>query len=316
MVATLPSDLALFASFAFYRLVHRFAERPNPSLARLSAVIRATSTLHSSVTTILAAYYLYRCRKEWAAVGSPGTDGPTMNSIASSGDAAYVWQEAAGTAGLGARYPDDSKNPLLQSRSTLGNAITAIECGYLLQDTISLLREAGARRCLAHPGSQSTLRSLLQYADKTLLFHHVGIAFALLVLHLYIHQDRERGIYIIVQFLLMNSSTPILNLRWWLRTYRPTSRLLCLIADSAFVAAFYLARIWLVGWIIRGYGKSHGYESAWKIYVEGMRLPCQLGTGALWVANTAWWALLVMSVVKRMPADLARAGRAMHVKKG
>ncbi|KAI4190866.1 MAG: hypothetical protein LQ346_004840 [Caloplaca aetnensis] len=314
MVATLPSDLALVASFALYRLIHRFAEGPNPSLPRLSAVIRATSTLHSSATTILAAYYLYRCRMRWAAAVSPSADGPTMNFTA--GDAAYARQESAGAAGLGGRYPDDSKNPLLQSRSTLGNAITAIECGYLLQDTISLLREAGARRHLAQPRSQSTLRSLLQYADKTLLFHHVGIALALLVLHFYVHLDRERGIYIIVQFLLMNSSTPILNLRWWLRTYHPSYRLLGLGADFAFIAAFYLARIWLVGWIIRGYGKSHGYESAWKMYVEGMRLPCQLGTGALWVANSAWWALLVMSVVKRMPADLARAGREMHIKKG
>ncbi len=154
IVATSPSDFALLASFALYRLIHRFAEGPSPSLARLNAVIRATSTLHSGVTTILAAYYLYRCRKRWAAGGSPGADGLTMNFTASSGDAAYAWQEAAGTAGLGWRYPDDSKNPLLQSRSTLGNAITAIECGYLLQDTISLLREADARRHLAQPGSQ------------------------------------------------------------------------------------------------------------------------------------------------------------------
>ncbi|KAL8917534.1 MAG: hypothetical protein Q9208_007895 [Pyrenodesmia sp. 3 TL-2023] len=315
MVSTLPSDVALLASFAVYRLIHRYAEGPSPSLARLSAVIRATSALHSSATTIFAAYFLYRCRAQWLEAGSPSAGGPVMKSDTRPEGSAYVRQKVVGAAGHGGRYPDDSTNPVLQSRSTLGNAITAIECGYLLQDTISLLREAGLRRRLAQPGSQSTLRSLLKYADRTLLFHHVGIAIALLVLQYYVHQDRERGIYIIVQFLLMNSSTPVLNLRWWLRTYHPSSRLLCLGSDFAFIAAFYVARIWLVGWIIRGYGKSHGYESAWKVYVEGMRLPCQMGTGALWVANTAWWALLVISVVKRLLGDLARVGQAMPIKK-
>lgn len=315
MVATLPSDLALLASFAVYRLIHRCAEGPSPSLARLSAVIRATSTLHSSATTLLAAYFLYRCRAQWVEMASPSAGGPVMKSDTRPEGSAYIRQEVGGAAGHDGRYPDDSTNPLLQSRSTLGNAITAIECGYLLADTISLLREAGLHRRLAQPSSQSTLRSLLKYADKTLLFHHVGIALALLVLQYYVHQDRERGIYIIVQFLLMNSSTPLLNLRWWLRTYHPSSRLLCLGSDFAFIAAFYMARIWLVGLIIRGYGKSHGYESAWKVYVEGMRLPCQMGTGALWVANTAWWTLLVMSVVKRLPATMARSGQGMRVRK-
>ncbi|KAL8741345.1 MAG: hypothetical protein Q9184_008397 [Pyrenodesmia sp. 2 TL-2023] len=313
MVATLPSDLALLASFAVYRLLHRYAEGPSPSLARLSAVIRATTTLHSSATTILAAYFLYRCRTQWLEMGSPSAGGPVTKSDARPEGSAYVRQEVAGAAGHGGRYPDDSTNPLLQSRSTLGNAITAIECGYLLADTISLLREAGLRRRLVQPGSQTTLRSLLQHADKTLLFHHVGIALALLVLQYYVHQDRERGIYIIVQFLLMNSSTPLLNLRWWLQAYHPRSRLLCLASDFALIAAFYMARIWLVGWIIRGYGKSHGYQSAWKVYMEGMRLPCQLGTGALWVANTAWWTLLVMSVFKRLLEDMS-SGQAVHAK--
>ena len=313
MVATLPSDLALLASFTVYRLIHRYADGPNPSQARLSAVIKATSTLHSSFTTILAVYFLQRCRTRWADIGSQNTDGvkkttPDSNVVGLGLEA--VWPEH------GWRYPDDSTNPLLQTRSMFGNAITAFECGYLLQDTISLLREARLRLHFVQPNRRPTIRSLLKYADKTLLTHHVGISFALLILQYYIHQDRDRGIHIIVQFLLMNSSTPILNLRWWLRTYHPNSRVLCLSSDIAFITAFYLARIWLVGWIVRGYGKSHGYNSAWKVYWEGLRLPCQLGTGALWVANTTWWALLVASVVKRLLGELYRIGKELRIKKG
>ncbi|KAI4140415.1 MAG: hypothetical protein LQ341_003846 [Variospora aurantia] len=315
MVATLPSDVAIIASFIAYRLIHRYVEGPNPSLPRLSAVISGTTTLHSSITTILVVYFLRQCQTQWAERVLHNGKNPAIKTNTVLEESSSLWQEITDGNGRARRYPDDSTNPLLQTRSTLGNTITAIECGFLLQDTISLLHEALLRLRLAKPGLKPNIRLLLQYADKTLLAHHIGIALALLVFHYYVHQDRDRGIYIIVQFLLMNSSTPVLNLRWWLRTYHPNSRLLCLCSDLAFVAAFYMARVWLVGWIIREYGKSHGYASAWKIYFEGMRLPCQMGTGALWIANTAWWTLLVISVAKRLPKELARIGEAMHSKK-
>ncbi|KAI4170245.1 MAG: hypothetical protein LQ343_005128 [Gyalolechia ehrenbergii] len=300
MAATLSSDLAaLVASFSVYRLIHRYADRPSPSLARLTAVIKATSTFHSSIMTIIAIYFLRRCRAQWAGTGSLGPVGKL--------------NESPGVNWHGWSYPDDSTNPLLQTRSPLGNAITAIECGYLLQDTISLLREARLRLDLVQPDSNPTMGLLLEYADKTLLVHHVGIALALLVLQYYTHQDRERGVYIIVQFLLMNGSTPFLNLRWWLRTYHPSSTVLCLGSDLVFIAAFYMARVWLIWWIIRGYGRSHGYDSVWEVFFRKMRLPCEVGTGALWIANTAWWALLVKSVFKRLPKELASVRKAMHV---
>ena len=305
MVLSIPSTFGpILASFTVYGLIHRYAAGPSPSPARLSAVTKATSTLHSTGTTILAVYFLRQCRVRWADMDAVGALDSRLNFGTMAGGS------------QGGRYPDDSANPVLQTRSTLGNAITAIECGYLLQDTISLLREAYLRHRLAQPDSQRNIRSVLKYADNTLLFHHISIALALLVLHSYIHQDRDRGIYIIVQFLLMNSSTPILNLRWWLRTYHLERKMLCLSSDIAFIMAFYMARVWLVGWIIRGYGKPHGYNSAWKVYLEGMRLPCQLGTGALWLANMSWWALLVISVVKRLPQELDRIKKTTGYSRG
>ena len=305
MVLSIPSTFGpILVSFTVYGLIHRYAAGPSPSPARLGAVTKATSTLHSTVTTILAVYFLRQCRVRWA----------DMDAVRALDSRLNFGTMAGGS--QGGRYPDDSANPVLQTRSTLGNAITAIECGYLLQDTISLLREAYLRHRLAQPDSQRNIRSVLKYADNTLLFHHISIALALLVLHSYIHQDRDRGIYIIVQFLLMNSSTPILNLRWWLRTYHLERKMLCLSSDIAFIMAFYMARVWLVGWIIRGYGKPHGYNSAWKVYLEGMRLPCQLGTGALWLANMSWWALLVISVVKRLPQELDRIKKTTGYSRG
>lgn len=300
MGAILPSDLALLTSVAAYGVLHRSLTGSDPSLARLSAVIKAKSTLHSVVTTTLALYFLHKCRTQWANNGSLSTDEVSTKRGSRRTEAVFGGRNTDLQ-----MYPDDSSNPLLQTRSMLGNAIAALECGYLLQDTTSLLHEA---RLVAHsvrPRSDLATRTILKFADKTLLFHHIGISVALLVLQYYTHYDRDRGIYIIVQFLLMNSSTPILNMRWWLRTYHPHRKTLCLASDLAFVAAFYTARVWLIGWILRGYGRSHGWDTALQVFREGMRVPCQMGTGALWMANTSWWSLLVLSVTKKISRELS-----------
>ncbi|KAL8787064.1 MAG: hypothetical protein Q9213_002406 [Squamulea squamosa] len=310
MPGVVPSNLAgLFISCSAYTLIHRYATGPNPSLHRLSTVLKATSTLHSSITTLLAIYFLRRYRASWAE-----TDFPCAHGSSTKPSASCKGNDHASATCHGRIYPDDSNNPLIQTRSPLGNFVTAIECGYLLQDTINLLQAARLRRGLARTRSKIDLRSFLHYVDKPLLIHHIGIALALLGLQYYISQNRERGVYIIVQFLLMNSSTPVLNLRWWLRTYHPDFKLIRLGSDMAFIAVFYMARVWLIGWIIKEYGKSHGYSSAWEVYVKALRLPCKVGTGALWVVNTAWWALLVKSVIKRLPEHLSVVSNAPKTK--
>ena len=158
----------------------------------------------------------------------------------------------------GSGLPDDSTNPTIQGRSELANAVTAIECGYLIQDTLALLLSAKLHN---KAGLKGTL-------DKTLLAHHIGIGAALVVLQYYIARGRERGIYIIVQFLLMNASTPVLNLRWYLRNFSPERKKLRWSVEGAFVAAFYAARVWLVGKILGDYGRWHGW-SAWETYWLG-----------------------------------------------
>ncbi|KAL9586417.1 MAG: hypothetical protein Q9212_000932 [Teloschistes hypoglaucus] len=289
--AKLPSDLAFAVAAAVYPLLRHILTGSKPSLGRLVAVNKATSAVHSSLTTILAAYFLYRYRIQHQ--GAPPASAKE-SLIARQGAAAEV-----------SRYPDDSHNPAIQTRSSLGNIITAFECGYLLQDIFALLWEARLRsHMVGSNNDQTLLRMILSHADKTLLTHHVGIGIALLVLQHYIHGGRERGIHIIVQLVLMNSSTPLLNLRWWLRTYHPGMRLLCLASDLAFATAFYLARIRLVEWVVRDYGRAHGRDSAWKTYWEDMRLPCQLGTGALYIANAGWWSILVSGIMQRLVRDL------------
>ena len=265
----LPSQLALLSSASLYPLLLRVFAGSSASPQRLSQSIKAVSTLHSTLITALALYALNQ--PEWR---TPTSDAAEHLSKTSS-------RNVSGKGG----YPDDTFNPLISARSEFANAITAVEAGYLLQDSIALLFEARAH------GGMDTL-------DKTLLTHHVGIGTALLALHYYIARGREAGIYIIVMFLLMNSSTPVLNLRWYLRSLGRHKRKAILLADTAFVVAFFVARVWLIYKILREYGRFHGMGAS-EAYWEALRVPCKLGTGALWIANLGWWVVLVGNLVGR-----------------
>ena len=261
-----PSQFALIGALTTYPVLVRLFSGSSPSPQRFSKAIKAISTIHSSVLTVLALYALRQ--KPWRSSRIP--DNISKVSKAS----------IAGGGG----YPDDSQNPFITARSDFANSITAIEAGYLMQDAVLLLIESRLH---------SNIRKSL---DKTLITHHVGIGSALLVLHYYIARGREVGIYVIVMFLLMNSSTPILNLRWYLRTFAPQRSVAIFIADSAFVASFFMARVWLVRKILAVYGAHHGW-SALEAYTKGLRVPCKLGTGALWIANVGWWTILVMNTI-------------------
>lgn len=255
-----PSQITLFSSLAFYPLLARVCAGKSPTPSQLTASLKGTSTLHSVVTTCLALYFLRK--HQWLARLYPAsatkTQDPTQQSL----------------------YPDDSHNPTITLHSELGNSITALEAGYLISDTFALLLQARLHHTL----------------DKTLLTHHALIGSALLLLQYYIARGREAGIYIIVQFLLMNASTPFLNLRWYLRNYSPEWRMTRLLADWAFAASFFAARVGLVWKILADYGSWHGWR-AWETYSNALRLPCQMGTGALFLANAGWWGVMVVNLV-------------------
>ena len=265
------SQWALLGSLVIYPVLIRALSGSSPSPQRFSNAVKAISTFHSTLLTVLALYALRQ--KPWHSSLTP----KELSNISK--------ENIAGSGG----YPDDSRNPFIIARSEFANSITAIEAGYLVQDTVVLLIEARL-----HGRGRWRL-------DKTLLTHHIGIGSALLLLHYYIARGREAGIYVIVMFLLMNSSTPILNLRWYLRTFAPQRRAAILLADCAFVLGFFTARVWLVWKILAVYGAHHGWN-AFEAYKTGLRVPCKLGTGALWTANMGWWTILVMNTIGRARA--------------
>ena len=277
-MSLLPSQIALVSSALGYPALLRLLSGSKPTAWHFSKSIKAISTLHSTILTILAISTLRQLQWE-----SSETPAELSNS-----SKAHI----AGSSG----YPDDSHNPFITARSEFANTITAIEAGYLLQDIFVLLHEARL-----HGGVSS------KRLDKTLMTHHIGIGSALLALHYYISRGREAGVYVIVMFLLMNSSTPVLNLRWYLRNFKPQMKESILVADAAFVVSFFIARIWLVSKILAVYGMYHGW-TALETFRYGLRTPCKLGTGSLWLANVGWWTVLVINTISRTK-DLTFGGQ-------
>lgn len=185
---------------------------------------------------------------------------------------------------------DDSENPLIQGQSSFANAITAWETGYMLYDTWSMIHSAQSDHSL-----QGFAKSAVGLArtQPALLAHHVVLSCAFLRLQQYIYLGRERGIWIILVFLLMNASNPFLHGRWWARKQGRSTKDL----DAAFAAVFAISRFGSVAWALRRYGTYHGL-GPWEAYRK-LRFPCHVGTGALTGLNAIWWLLIMHGIIKR-----------------
>lgn len=108
-------------------------------------------------------------------------------------------------------YLDDSRNPLIAGKSTLGTAVTRFETGYLLYDNIALplvTQSEIKRDCKSLLAA--TISHLL-HNEPLLVIHHVGILSGLGTLQSYIRSGDERGIWIIVAMILMRASDPVLH---------------------------------------------------------------------------------------------------------
>ena len=276
------SQLTLLSSLTLYPLLFRLFTGPRPTPSRYTASLKATSTLHSLLTTFLALSFLRVQQRQWPSrlhTSPPHSDKPILNARSANLDL------------------DGDTNPTLTQRSEFGNAITALEAGYLFQDTFALLLQA---RLFSFPKPRTGVQQRIRTSvlDKTLLTHHLLIGTALFILQFYIARNRELGIYIIVQFVLMNASTPFLHLRWFIRNILAKRGTVLLAGDVLFAAAFCVARIGLVWKILGDYGAWHGW-GVWETFCKGLRTPCQMGTGALLVANAGWWVSMVWTLVKR-----------------
>lgn len=285
-MSALHPSTAVALSATTYSTLLTLAQTLNLPTADLTTNLKAISSLHATVTTGLALYALSR---PWSVEHAL----PPLNL------------------GLGTSNFNDSTNPMIAGYSALGNAVTGLETGYLLFDTLALVyashRSLNARS--TPKGSRTrnhdiaTALTTLTRKDPLILFHHLSLLTGLGTLQHFIAHNRERGVYIIVALILMNASTPLLHLRWYRR--KRTGRG-SLVLDVALAALFGACRVVSVWWVLREYGKLHGI-GVWEAF-RGQRWICQLGTGALLGVNGLWLGGLVRSIVGRV-VETARDGK-------
>lgn len=186
---------------------------------------------------------------------------------------------------------DDSANPLIQNRSNFANLLTAWETGYMLYDTWAMVYSVRPEASTFRGFGRATLE--IARKEPVIFGHHIAVSTAFLYLQYYIYEGRERGIWIIVAFLLMSASNPLLYLRWWVRRQGKRS----IILDFTFATVFAISRFGSVVWTLSRYGAYHGLKPI-EAY-RRLRISCQLGTGSLVGLNAIWWAMLMGGIFRR-----------------
>ncbi|MCJ1244426.1 hypothetical protein MMC30_001624 [Trapelia coarctata] len=263
----IPSQLSLLASLTLYPLLFRLITPGHPSHIRFVKSREAISALHCTLVALISIYELKRHYLDRA----PST--PTSLSNLEDIKSAH--------SGYGANLP------VITIRSSLSNAITAWETGYLLQDTVILLLGARLR------SQQSHTRLAKEINWRVLLWHHGGLSVALLILQWYIARGKEKGVLVIIMLMLMNASTPVGTLHWYLVNFRPGKKTAIMVANVAYLVAYAAFRVYLIYWILSAFGEQTR-ESAFGAY-RRLRLSCQIGTATIGVTNSIW---LMMSVRK------------------
>ena len=188
------------------------------------------------------------------------------------------------------QHLDDTQNPMINGHNRMANALTAWETVYLLYDTYTMVRTYRMKNRLS-------FRAALGVAARSspvAFAHHVLLSSAFLVLQAYIAAGKEKGMWVITAFLLMNGSTPLMHARWWNRQQTGTSSTAI---NVAFLTTFAASRFGVVVWILTKYGQHHGL-GPWQSYTM-LRKRCQIGTAMLVGLNGLWWTILAVNVVKR-----------------
>ena len=195
------------------------------------------------------------------------------------------------------RVPSDSECPIITTRSAFANTITAIETGYLLQDSVVLLHAHYRRR---HSRSHTNLQQLKGWNVLHLGLHHSILGALLLILQLYIARGREKGILVIVALHLLNASSIPGTARWFLRNFQPHRKRLIEAMTMIYLASFAVCRVYLIYWILEVFAKQQAIPT-WTAMMR-LRGSCMIGTGTIAAVNTAWLAMGVRNLVRQSNA--------------
>ncbi|KAG9239920.1 hypothetical protein BJ878DRAFT_484312 [Calycina marina] len=175
-------QITLLTSIITYPLVFFLVTPCNAKASRFAKSREAISVLHCTLVTLLSAYELHTQSKDW-------------NTFPVSRIQISALKHDAIQTSSGANCP------LIATHSALGNSITALEMGYLVQDAVILVIAARVR------ARGSGTRLVKEIPWRVLGWHHAGLSGALAVLQWYIARGREKGIMVILMLMLMNASS-------------------------------------------------------------------------------------------------------------
>jgi hypothetical protein len=175
---TTPPQVTLLGSLISYPIIFYLITPRNVTPRRFVVSRELISVLHCSLITLGS---IYELRRQYSAL-RPSPARPEQ-------------EDGSTLSGYGADAP------LITTRSVFGNSLTALEMGYLVQDAVILILAARLR---ARGEGRKALVKQINW--RVLGWHHIGIASALGVLQLYIARGQEKGVLVILIFMLMNAS--------------------------------------------------------------------------------------------------------------
>ena len=190
------SNVALVSAIVLYPLVLRATLttcRPSASPSQFMRSRETISAAHAILVSLAAGLELYRQRNAWW---------PPSPSF--SGDAHLV--DSKGDLGDPSKVAAKQRLDIINAPSSVGDAIVAWECGYLLQDFIVLIVKA--RRSMS---SQGRIRRVPPVMARTvnwriMAWHHVSAATALALFHVRARRGEAKGIMVVLMMFLMNLS--------------------------------------------------------------------------------------------------------------
>jgi hypothetical protein len=271
IILSSPSQLALALSLTIYPLIFLVSLPRHATPIQYIATREALSLAHCTLMTILTVWTLYQYRT--IIYPSPSSHGE-FDLHASRNGAAL---------------------PLITTRSPLLNTLTAVETGYLLQDSVVLYLGVAFRRREANAGRTVKLRRELNLA--VVGYHHAGLSLAFVVLQWYVGHGKERGVLVIVMLMLMNASTPVGTGNWFVTNFCPGWKRVVRVLSAAYLVVYAVVRVGILWWVLGVFGAQMGL-TAWRAYA-GLRVPCMLGTTAMGMANALWLAMGLRTWARR-----------------
>ncbi|MCJ1395100.1 hypothetical protein MMC18_007981 [Xylographa bjoerkii] len=266
---------------------------PTPSQILLTSTAAYASVFYLSLPSSLTATRLAKTREALSLIHCTLATALSFACLRQHRDALFPTLPTAPS--KGAPRASESALPLIATRSAFANAITALETGYLLSDSLILLYSVRLARS-NHAAAKSKQR-LVGLNMRHLAYHHAGLSAALLYLQWYIYRGRERGVLVIVMMMLMNASSPFGTLRWWLVNFRSGRNTAITCATAAYLTVYAAARVGLVYAILGVWGRQTGVGALQAF--GGLRWQCKLGTGTMAAVNIAWLITGVSNFLRR-----------------